>query len=249
MSAHEVLFDLEFLVQRTLQQQHPELAKSAAAGRGWPSNGIDKTPKQQPANQPDPAQRRSLVEENAASRMQEIFPQSITITPVLKRKGSEESRSDSKRRRGEEGDEVVINGDNHSEEVVKCPSECEPSWSLGCLYRCAICGVKFQTLTSFQSHLFFHRITPEQYLAQHGGLNVMFQQHMTNVQNHFLLFQAILGCSSSTTRASAVARWSSRILFTSAFISLHTDSTLPSTPACLKQRVEAAAAILVRERW
>ena len=187
MSAHEVLFDLEFLVQRTLQQQHPELAKSAAAGRGWPSNGIDKTPKQQPANQPDPAQRRSLVEENAASRMQEIFPQSITITPVLKRKGSEESRSDSKRRRGEEGEEVVINGDNHSEEVVKSPSECEPSWSLGCLYRCAICGVKFQTLTSFQSHLFFHRITPEQYLAQHGGLNVMFQQHMSNIQNHFLL--------------------------------------------------------------
>ena len=188
MSAHEVLFDLEFLVQRTLQQQHPELAKSAAASRGWPSNGIDKTPKQQPANQPDPAQRRSLVEENAASRMQEIFPQSITITPVLKRKGSEESRSDSKRRRGEEGEEVVINGDNHSEEVVKSPSECEPSWSLGCLYRCAICGVKFQTLTSFQSHLFFHRITPEQYLAQHGGLNVMFQRHNMANRIIFLFF-------------------------------------------------------------
>jgi len=71
----------------------------------------------------------------------------------------------------------VINGDNHSEEVVKSPSECEPSWSLGCLYRCAICGVKFQTLTSFQSHLFFHRITPEQYLAQHGDPGVQFQHH------------------------------------------------------------------------
>ena len=88
MSAHEVLFDLEFLVQRTLQQQHPELAKSAAGCC------IDKT--------------------------------------------------------------------------GKSPTECEPSWSLGCLYRCAICSVKFQTLTSFQSHLFFHRTTPEQYLAQHG---------------------------------------------------------------------------------
>ena len=156
MSAHEVLFDLEFLVQRTLQQQHPELAKSAA-GRC-----IDKTGKQ--AAQMELGQRRSL-EENA-SRMQEIFPQSITITPILKRKGSEE-RSDSKRRRGGEDEEVLINGDAE-DEVVKSPTECEPSWSLGCLYRCAICSVKFQTLTSFQSHLFFHRTTPEQYLAQHG---------------------------------------------------------------------------------
>ena len=156
MSAHEVLFDLEFLVQRTLQQQHPELAKSAAGCC------IDKTGK--PAAPMESGQRRSL-EENA-SRMQEIFPQSITITPILKRKGSEE-RSDSKRRRGGEDEEVVINGDAE-EEVAKSPTECEPSWSLGCLYRCAICSVKFQTLTSFQSHLFFHRTTPEQYLAQHG---------------------------------------------------------------------------------
>ena len=158
MSAHEVLFDLEFLVQRTLQQQHPELAKSAAGCC------IDKTGK--PTGPMEPGQRRSL-EENA-SRMQEIFPQSITITPILKRKGSEE-RSDSKRRRGGEEEEVVINGEDEAEdEVVKSPTECEPSWSLGCLYRCAICSVKFQTLTSFQSHLFFHRTTPEQYLAQHG---------------------------------------------------------------------------------
>lgn len=158
MSAHEVLFDLEFLVQRTLQQQHPELAKSAAG-----LNCIDKTGK--PAAKMEPGQRRSL-EENA-SRMQEIFPQSITITPILKRKGSEE-RSDSKRRRGGEEEEVVhVNGDAE-DEVGKSPTECEPSWSLGCLYRCAICSVKFQTLTSFQSHLFFHRTTPEQYLAQHG---------------------------------------------------------------------------------
>ena len=66
----------------------------------------------------------------------------------------------------QEEETVVINGD--SEEEAKSPTECEPSWSLGCLYRCAICSVKFQTLTSFQSHLFFHRTTPEQYLAQHG---------------------------------------------------------------------------------
>ena len=182
MSAHEVLFDLEFLVQRTLQQQHPELAKSAAAINGC----IDKTAKQQqqqPGAQPKPGSQRRSVEENA-SRMQEIFPQSITITPILKRKGSEE-RSDSKRRRvGEEEETVVINGD--SEEEAKSPTECEPSWSLGCLYRCAICSVKFQTLTSFQSHLFFHRITPEQYLAQHGGLNVICFSN--NIQNHFLLF-------------------------------------------------------------
>ena len=161
MSAHEILFDLDFLIQRTLLQQHPELATSKPTSRNKTAG--DPLLKSEP--------KQSL--EESASRMQDIFPQSITITPILKRKGSEEN-SDSKRRRKTE-EEVVIDGDEGKE--AKSPQECEPPWSLGCLYRCAICGVKFQTLTSFQSHLFFHRTTPEQYLVVHGDPGVQFQQH------------------------------------------------------------------------
>lgn len=151
-SAHEIIFDLDFLIQRTLRQQFPELSSGGRCDCGQ-----------------ERSKDRSSLEESAA-RMQEIFPQSITITPILKRKGTDETQ-ESKRRRGE--DEVVL----HGEAVVRSPADVEPSWSLGCLYRCAICGVKFQTLTSFQSHLFFHRSSPEQYVALHGDPLVQFQQH------------------------------------------------------------------------
>ena len=64
--------------------------------------------------------------------MQEIFPQSITITPILKRKGSEE-RSDSKRRRvGEDEETVVINGDSEEEANPQKPTKCGQYDSMCC---------------------------------------------------------------------------------------------------------------------
>ena len=116
--------------------------------------------------------------EESANRMQEIFPQSITITPILKRRGSEE-QGEAKRRRGPGGEQQGGRQGDSGEGRQKAPGhlQLEPSWSLGCLYRCAICSVKFQTLSSFQSHLFFHRSTPEQYMALHGDPGVQFRHH------------------------------------------------------------------------
>ena len=40
-----------------------------------------------------------------------------------------------------------------------------------------ICRVKFQTLTSFNSHLFFHCVSEAEYRAVHGDPGVRYQQH------------------------------------------------------------------------
>ena len=40
-----------------------------------------------------------------------------------------------------------------------------------------ICRVKFQTLTSFNSHLFFHCVSETEYRAVHGDPGVRYQQH------------------------------------------------------------------------
>ena len=61
------------------------------------------------------------------------------------------------------------------------PKECAPPWSLGCMYKCQICRVKFQTLTSFQSHLFFHNLSIREYTCMYGDTGFSVQHHTCHV--------------------------------------------------------------------
>ena len=61
------------------------------------------------------------------------------------------------------------------------PKECAPPWSLGCVYKCQICQVKFQTLTSFQSHLFFHSLSVVQYTCLYGEAVDTCQHHTCQI--------------------------------------------------------------------
>ena len=95
---------MEHLINQTLLQQWPELARASQAH-----------------------QRLGNVQERA-SRLQEIFPPSISITPVLKRKETQES-VEAKRIKSIH-DKLQANGIT----IVES-KECDPPWSLGCLYR------------------------------------------------------------------------------------------------------------------
>ena len=62
-------------------------------------------------------------------------------------------------------------------ETMITPLECSPPWSLGCLYQCQICKVKFQTETSFRSHLFFHSLSEQEYREQQGEAGLRITHH------------------------------------------------------------------------
>eukprot|EP00090_Calanus_glacialis_P045694 TRINITY_DN8651_c0_g1_i1.p1 TRINITY_DN8651_c0_g1~~TRINITY_DN8651_c0_g1_i1.p1 ORF type:complete len:1419 (-),score=222.67 TRINITY_DN8651_c0_g1_i1:288-4544(-) len=175
MSTHDIIFDIEFLINRTLLQQYPELAQPepcSCKGKEISANDAKITNQQAESN----VHKKQISMQESASKLQEIFPPSVSITPVLKRKGSEE-KVEAKRIKSNQ-DVVQVNGITIIEETSITPKECEPSWSLGCLYRCQICSVKFQTLSSFKSHLFFHKVTVDDYIKQHGDPGVKFQHHI-----------------------------------------------------------------------
>jgi len=175
MSTHDIIFDIEFLINRTLLQQYPELAQPETCScKGNKISANDAKPIT-PQTESNVLQKQISMQESA-SKLQEIFPPSVSITPVLKRKGSEE-KIEPKRMKSDQ-DSVQVNGITIIEETSIIPKECEPSWSLGCLYRCQICSVKFQTLSSFKSHLFFHKVTVDDYIKQHGDPGVKFQHHI-----------------------------------------------------------------------
>ena len=136
MSTHDIIFDIEFLINRTLLQQYPELAQPepcSCKGKEISANDAKITNQQAESN----VHKKQISMQESASKLQEIFPPSVSITPVLKRKGSEE-KVEAKRIKSNQ-DVVQVNGITIIEETSITPKECEPSWSLGCLYRYRVC--------------------------------------------------------------------------------------------------------------
>ena len=151
---------LDWLVQRTLALQHPALTS------------------------PSPP-----------SRLQDTLPPSVSITPVYKRKACPVKET----RESEMGGGMTLytggggggGGGGRTlfggGETSITPKECAPAWSLGCLYQCQICGVNFQTVTSFRSHLFFHNLSLAEYTEQQGEPGVRFSQHSCLVCSQLVL--------------------------------------------------------------
>ena len=82
----------------------------------------------------------SLASLGSTSRLQQTLPPSVSITPVFKRKSADVSNGDAKKQKDSPGPAGIT----IFKETSITPKECAPPWSLGCVYRCAICGVKFQ---------------------------------------------------------------------------------------------------------
>ena len=132
MSTHDIIFDIEFLINRTLLQQYPELAQPETCS--CKENKISTNDAKIITSQPESnVMKKQISMQESASKLQEIFPPSVSITPVLKRKGSEE-KVEPKRIKSDQ-DILQVNGITIIEETSITPKECEPSWSLGCLYR------------------------------------------------------------------------------------------------------------------
>ena len=81
-----------------------------------------------------------LIDLRHYSRLQQTLPPSVSITPVFKRKSADVSNGDAKKQKDGPGPAGIT----IFKETSITPKECAPPWSLGCVYRCAICGVKFQ---------------------------------------------------------------------------------------------------------
>ena len=136
-------------------------------------------------------QQSSLT--RSSCRLQDSLPPSVSITPVYKRKsvdGVKVSSEDSLTRCGETG---AGDGITLYKETLVTPLEAAPPWTLGCLYQCQICRVKFQTVTSFRSHLFFHNLSVEEYTDLHGELGVKLTQHRYVVPINQRVFSVMMG--------------------------------------------------------
>ena len=133
-SQHDVRYDVDWIVQRTLALQHPHvLASFSSNSELFLNTNIHKF---LDAKHED----SSLASLGSASRLQQTLPPSVSITPVFKRKSAEVLNGDAKKQKDGPG----TAGITIFKETSITPKECAPPWSLGCVYRCAICGVKFQ---------------------------------------------------------------------------------------------------------
>ena len=135
-SQHDVRYDVDWIVQRTLALQHPHVLASFSSNSELFLNTNTNIHKFLDAKHED----SSLASLGSASRLQQTLPPSVSITPVFKRKSADVSNGDSKKQKDGPG----TAGITIFKETSITPKECAPPWSLGCVYRCAICGVKFQ---------------------------------------------------------------------------------------------------------
>ena len=133
-SQHDVRYDVDWIVQRTLALQHPHVLASFSSNSELLLNtNIHKFLDTKHEDS-------SLASLGSASRLQQTLPPSVSITPVFKRKSAEVLNGDAKKQKDGPG----TAGITIFKETSITPKECAPPWSLGCVYRCAICGVKFQ---------------------------------------------------------------------------------------------------------
>ena len=161
MSTHDIIFDIEFLINRTLLQQYPELAQPEPCtcnGKETPANDAKVINHETESN----VLKKQISMQESASKLQEIFPPSVSITPVLKRKGSEENVETKRIKSNQES--MQVNGITIIEETSITPKECEPSWSLGCLYRYRVC-VNIVTGLSLKINKYFMKFTGNQFQA------------------------------------------------------------------------------------
>ena len=120
--------NIAFLINSTLKQEYPELAeKEPCSCNGNKANNSNKTD-----NDASNATKKPKHLQESASKLQEIFPPSVSITPVIKRKGTTEEKTEAKRVKNNNNEE---NGITILEQTSITIKECDPSWSLGCLYR------------------------------------------------------------------------------------------------------------------
>ena len=133
-SQHDVRYDVDWIVQRTLALQHPHvLASFSSNSELFLNTNIHKFLDTKHEDS-------SLASLGSASRLQQTLPPSVSITPVFKRKSADVLNGDVKKQKDGPG----TAGITIFKETSITPKECAPPWSLGCVYRCAICGVKFQ---------------------------------------------------------------------------------------------------------
>ena len=135
-SQHDVRYDVDWIVQRTLALQHPHVLASFSSNSELFLNTNTNIHKFLDAKHED----SSLASLGSASRLQQTLPPSVSITPVFKRKSADVLNGDAKKQKDGPG----TAGITIFKETSITPKECAPPWSLGCVYRCAICGVKFQ---------------------------------------------------------------------------------------------------------
>ena len=174
-SHHDVVGDVDWIVQRTLAIQHPLLASSAQTFLNSNTN----------IHQFLDAKYEDKVI-GSASRLQQTLPPSVSITPVFKRKSLDVTEEDDSKKPKDENSINHKNGITIFNETSITPKEGSPPWSLGCLYKCQICRVKFQTLSSFQSHLFFHNLSMGEYTCIYGEAGVSVQHHTCHVCGHVI---------------------------------------------------------------
>ena len=123
---HKILFDMDHLINRTLTMQYPQYSQEELCScpcRNHITNKV-KLSRSQP---PPLKERPANLQQNSHSE--------ISITPVLKRKRSQENIEAKKTKETADQDPLDTNGILIMDDTNITPEDTDPSWSMGCLYR------------------------------------------------------------------------------------------------------------------